>query len=65
MLALARKRKESIVIGDIRITVVEIRGQVGPSWHRSAEKVLVYRREVYDNLHADGPGLGGIDGPLA
>ena len=55
MLVLARKRKESIVIGDIRITVVEIRGRMVRLGIEAPKNVLVYRHEVYDSIHADGP----------
>jgi carbon storage regulator len=59
MLVLARKRNESIVIGDIRITVVEISGGRVRLGIEAPKKVLVYRREVYDRIQADRPALAG------
>jgi carbon storage regulator len=50
MLVLARKRKESIVIGDITITVVEIRGGKVRLGIDAPKKVPVYRSEVYDSI---------------
>ncbi len=59
MLVLARKRNESIMIGQIRITVVEIRGGTVRLGIEAPKHVLVYRREVYDSIHAAEPALVG------
>ena len=51
MLVLSRKRKESIVINsDIRIVVVEIRGDKVRLGIEAPEEVPVHRREVYDEI---------------
>ena len=58
MLVLSRKLNESIIIDDqIRITVVEIRGDKIRLGIEAPKDVAVHRREVYDaiqrQLHAD------------
>ena len=59
MLVLARKRNESCVSGDIRITVLEIRGGKIRLGIEAPREVQVCRREVYASIHADGPGRVG------
>lgn len=51
MLVLSRKKNESIVIGDdIRIVVVEIRGDKVRLGVEAPRSVPVHRREVYDAI---------------
>jgi carbon storage regulator len=51
MLVVARKTKQSIVIGDVRITVVEIRGGKVRLGIDAPKNVQVHRREAYDRIH--------------
>lgn len=52
MLVLSRKKNESIVINnDIRIVVVEIRGDKVRLGVEAPREVPVHRREVYDAIH--------------
>jgi carbon storage regulator len=54
MLVLSRKKYESIVINDdIRIVVVEIRGDKVRLGIEAPTEVSVHRREVYDAIHRD------------
>ena len=51
MLVLSRKKNESIVINDdIRIVVVEIRGDKVRLGVEAPKEVPVHRREVYDAI---------------
>ncbi|XZE52221.1 carbon storage regulator CsrA [Planctomycetaceae bacterium SH139] len=51
MLVLSRKKNESIVINnDIRIVVVEIRGDKVRLGVEAPREVPVHRREVYDAI---------------
>jgi carbon storage regulator len=51
MLVLSRKKNESIVINDdIRIVVVEIRGDKVRLGIEAPQEVPVHRREVYDAI---------------
>lgn len=51
MLVLARKHRESIVIGDdIEITVVAIRGDKVRLGVKAPNSISVHRREVYDAI---------------
>ena len=55
MLVLSRKKNESIVINnDIRIVVVEIRGDKVRLGVEAPREVPVHRREVYDAIRAAG-----------
>ncbi len=52
MLVLTRKKNESIVINnDIRITVVEIRGDKVRLGIVAPREVPVHRQEVFDEIH--------------
>ena len=60
MLVLARKSKESVVIGAtgdmqelVRVTVLEIRGGVVKLGFEADDDVAVYREEVWDRLRAE------------
>jgi len=51
MLVLARKRNEIIVIGDnIRVTVVDIRGDKVRLGIEAPREVSVHRKEVFDAI---------------
>ena len=55
MLVLARKKNEVIVINnDIKITVVEIRGDKVRLGIEAPKEVPVHRQEVYDAIQQDG-----------
>ena len=59
MLVLSRKKNESIVINnDIRIVVVEIRGDKVRLGVEAPREVPVHRREVYDAIQR---GKEGVD----
>ena len=55
MLILARKKNESIIIDDdIKIVVIEIRGEQVRLGVEAPENVPVHRREVFDAIHRAG-----------
>ncbi|WP_164100955.1 carbon storage regulator CsrA [Candidatus Laterigemmans baculatus] len=63
MLVLSRKKNESIVINnDIRIVVVEIRGDKVRLGVEAPREVPVHRREVYDAIQR---GKEGVDDKAA
>jgi carbon storage regulator len=66
MLVLSRKKNESIVINnDIRIVVVEIRGDKVRLGVEAPREVPVHRREVYDAIQRDlESGDATVDAPL-
>lgn len=54
MLVLSRKKNESIVIdGNIKIVVVEIRGDKVRLGVEAPKEVPVHRKEVYDAIEAE------------
>lgn len=56
MLVLSRKKNETLVIGDdIRVTVVEIRGDKVRLGVEAPKEIGVHRQEIYDRIqqHAD------------
>lgn len=54
MLILARRLNEQIVIGDdIRVSVVDIRGDQVKLGIEAPRSVKVYRQEVYDAIQAE------------
>lgn len=58
MLVLSRKSNESIVINNnIRVTVVEIRGDKVRLGIVAPKEVPVHRQEVYDLIHRDSEDL--------
>lgn len=50
MLVMSRKRDESIMIGDIEVKVVDIRGDKVRLGINAPKEVPVHRREVYDAI---------------
>ena len=67
MLVLSRKPDESIVIaGNIVVTVVEVRGDRVKLGIDAPREVPVHRREVFDQLEAEGKTqIGDQQGPGA
>lgn len=54
MLVLTRKRDESIIIGDnIRVTVVEVRGDQVKLGIEAPRAIPVHREEVYKEIQAE------------
>ena len=52
MLVLTRKKNESIVISDnIKVTVVEIRGDKVRLGIEAPREIEVHRQEVYEQIH--------------
>lgn len=50
MLLLSRKKNESIMIGNIRVVVIEIRGDKVRLGVEAPSDVPVHRKEVYDAI---------------
>ncbi len=65
MLVLSRKKNEAVMIGDIPVVIVEIRGDKVRLGIEAPKYVPVHRREVYDairrELKAQQHGLQGGD----
>ena len=58
MLVLSRKKGESIVIGDITIVVIDIRGDKVRIGIEAPKETPVFRREVWDAIKSAGePGV--------
>lgn len=56
MLVLSRKLDEVIMIGDdVRITVVELRGDKVKIGIEAPKEIPVHRLEVYEKIEQDGP----------
>lgn len=54
MLALTRKKDESIVInGDIEITIMEIKGDHVKVGIKAPKKVPIYRKEIFDQIQEE------------
>lgn len=65
MLVLSRRLNESIVIGDnVKITVLEVRGDVVRIGIDAPRSVVIHRQEVHDALiaaNASASKLGNVD----
>lgn len=56
MLVLSRHRDEKIMLGDdIVVMVVDIRGDKVRLGFEAPRGTLIYRQEVYDAIHGNGP----------
>lgn len=54
MLVLTRKRDESIIIGDeIRVTVVDVRGDQVKLGIEAPRRIPVHREEIYKEIQAE------------
>lgn len=53
MLVLSRKHDESIMIGDVEVTVIDIRGDKVRLGVEAPHNVPVHRREVYDAIQRE------------
>lgn len=54
MLVLSRKKNEAVMIGDIEVMVVEIRGDKVRLGFEAPPEVPVHRREVFDAIKREG-----------
>jgi carbon storage regulator len=63
MLVLSRQRDESIMVGDVEIVVVDIRGDKCRLGIRAPRSVPVHRREVYDAKKAEAQAGDCLAGP--
>ena len=53
MLVLSRKRDQSIIIGnDIRITVVDVKGDTVQLGIEAPRSIVIYREEIYDAIQS-------------
>ena len=65
MLVLSRKKKESLVIdGDIRVFVIDIKGDSVRLGIEAAKSVPVHRHEVFERIAAGRPAAEGDFPPL-
>ena len=54
MLALSRKKDESIMLGnDIEITVLEIKGDQVKIGVKAPKNVTIFRKEIYDQIEEE------------
>ncbi len=54
MLALSRKKDESIMLGnDIEITVLEIKGDQVKIGVKAPKSVTIFRKEIYDQIQEE------------
>lgn len=53
MLVLSRQRDETIMIGDIEVTVVDIRGDKVRLGITAPQEVPVHRKEVYEAIQRE------------
>lgn len=58
MLVLSRKKNESIMVGEIEVTVVDIRGDKVKLGIEAPKDVPVHRREVYELIQREQKGTG-------
>lgn len=54
MLVLSRKRDERLIIGDVVVTVVEVRGDKVRLGIEAPRNVAVHREEVYEAIRREG-----------
>jgi carbon storage regulator len=55
MLVLGRKSSQEIIIGDnIRVVVIEVRGDTAQIGIEAPKAVTVHRKEIYDLIQAEG-----------
>jgi len=55
MLVLSRRKNEEVLIGDdVRIVVLEVRGEVVRLGFEARDTIKVHRREVYDAIKNNG-----------
>lgn len=57
MLVISRKKNETIVIGDIEVTIIEIRGDKVRLGIQSPANMPVHRKEVYEAIQRPTPTL--------
>jgi carbon storage regulator len=57
MLVITRKKNETIVVGEVEITVIEIRGDKVRLGVKSPANVPVHRQEVYEAIKRHAPTL--------
>lgn len=61
MLVLSRQRDESIIIGDnIKITIIEVRGDKVRLGIEAPTEVPVHRQEVYEAIQREGLRAKGV-----
>lgn len=53
MLVLSRHRDESVMIGEIQVTIVDIRGDKVRLGIQAPQDVPVHRREIYDAIQRE------------
>lgn len=53
MLVLSRQRDETVMIGDIEVTVVDIRGDKVRLGINAPKEISVHRKEVYDAIRRE------------
>lgn len=64
MLVLTRKSNQSIMIGDdVEITVLSVMGEKVRIGIQAPQKVPVFRKEIYLEIHSEGEGEGGKHNP--
>ena len=57
MLVLSRKKDESIMIGDdVKITIVDVRGEKVRLGIKAPKEIPVHRQEVYDTIQQQNQG---------
>ena len=64
MLVLTRKSNQSIMIGDeIEVSVLSVMGEKVRIGIQAPQKVPVFRKEIYLEIHREGAGVGpAVDG---
>lgn len=54
MLVLSRKKDESIMIDDVEVFIIDIKGDRVRLGIEAPKNVTVHRREIYDAIQRDG-----------